>query len=357
MGKSTITWTTAVEQADWIRPRLGRFDEHIVASVVPSGFAAYARVLHPVVASGLDGEPNVRWGEVADWAGTAVTRQAQFPEIAVPEQRPQRAAPFDGDPPLEGSLSADDAAVLTALLSAHTETPDRCWFCLWDGYGWQSLASAPTSESVASACWMELPDDAQPAMYPGPWPALVPAGPVPGWVLNGPRVSLPHRDYLLYTGAVPDALALLEGQQQTPNLWWPEDRSWCVASEIDLAWTYIGGPVDLIEAVLCDQRLEALEARLEDSIAFRPPAWIAELVTSSATEVLEHGTTTLSTAWGTVRAQLQRRRPGRGWLSVQQNGGESGTAVGKISDAQLYREICRRLGDGVLHSAYDAIGD
>jgi hypothetical protein len=39
-----------VEQAGWIRPRLGHFDDHTVASVVPVGFAAYAGVLHPVSA-------------------------------------------------------------------------------------------------------------------------------------------------------------------------------------------------------------------------------------------------------------------------------------------------------------------
>ena len=27
---------------------------------------------------------------------------------------------------------------------------------------------------------------------------------------------------------------------QTPNLWWSDERSWCVATEIDLNTTYIG---------------------------------------------------------------------------------------------------------------------
>jgi hypothetical protein len=28
-----------------------------------------------------------------------------------------------------------------------------------------------------------------------------------------------------------------------PNPWWPEDRAWCVATEIDLPYTYVGGPL------------------------------------------------------------------------------------------------------------------
>ena len=51
---------------------------------------------------------------------------------------------------------------------------------------------------------------------------------------------------------------------QTPNLWWPEDRAWCVATEIDLAWTYVGGSSELAATLLGDRRLEALAATVED---------------------------------------------------------------------------------------------
>jgi hypothetical protein len=40
----------------------------------------------------------------------------------------------------------------------------------------------------------------------------------------------------------------------------PQRRAWCVASEIDLPWTYIGGPRGLIDAILADDRIEALPA-------------------------------------------------------------------------------------------------
>jgi hypothetical protein len=45
---------------------------------------------------------------------------------------------------------------------------------------------------------------------------------------------------------------------QSPNLWWPEDRAWFVTSEIDFAWTYVGGDNSLVEALVSDSRLEAL---------------------------------------------------------------------------------------------------
>ena len=61
--------------------------------------------------------------------------------------------------------------------------------------------------------------------------------PVPGAVRAGPRVHLPHRDYFLYTGPAEFVAALASVDAtggQCPNLWWPGDRAWCVASEIDL---------------------------------------------------------------------------------------------------------------------------
>jgi len=39
----------------------------------------------------------------------------------------------------------------------------------------------------------------------------------------------------------------------------PADRAWCVATEIDFAWTYVGGSRELIDAILADARLEAVE--------------------------------------------------------------------------------------------------
>ena len=44
----------------------------------------------------------------------------------------------------------------------------------------------------------------------------------------------------------------------SPNIWWPEDRAWCVATDIDLFDTYVGGSRECIEAVLGNPDLEAL---------------------------------------------------------------------------------------------------
>jgi len=49
----------------------------------------------------------------------------------------------------------------------------------------------------------------------------------------------------------------------SPNIWWPEDRAWCVATDIDLYDTYVGGSQECIEAVLGNLELEALPTTLD----------------------------------------------------------------------------------------------
>ncbi|HYM49894.1 MAG TPA: hypothetical protein VET65_04900, partial [Candidatus Limnocylindrales bacterium] len=80
----------------------------------------------------------------------------------------------------------------------------------------------------------------------------------------------PGRDYLLFFGPVaavgassdPELVAWDDG----PNLWWPGDRAWCVASEIDFPYTYVGGSAALVEAILAHPGIEALPATIHDRI-------------------------------------------------------------------------------------------
>lgn len=44
---------------------------------------------------------------------------------------------------------------------------------------------------------------------------------------------------------------------QSANLWWPQDLAWCVATEIDLMETLVGGSAAAIAAVLANRRLES----------------------------------------------------------------------------------------------------
>ncbi len=209
MEQPRVDWSTTIEVADWIDQRLHTFSAHNVGSIVPTGFSAYARIFHPASRVRGNDEIRVRWAEVAERSGRVAHPQMQFEKIS-PES-------YEFREPEVGTLPQDELITLIEILRDYTATPDRCWFCIWDGYGWLNeggmvLLSPTGSEAIAS-------------------PLAAPQS-----VLSGPRVHLSQRDYLLYGGPI-SAAAAFYGYPfgQTPNLWWPEDRTWCVASEIETA--------------------------------------------------------------------------------------------------------------------------
>jgi hypothetical protein len=70
---------------------------------------------------------------------------------------------------------------------------------------------------------------------------------------------------LLYSGPIDRALEPRTDPfpfDQSPNLWWPDDRAWFVATEIDFDSTFVGGDDRLIGALVSDTRLEALPLAL-----------------------------------------------------------------------------------------------
>jgi hypothetical protein len=334
-------WSSDTGQADWIGDRLAPFFGNQVTSVIPGGFAAYARLLHPAEEPLHGGDRVVRWREVAAWSGAALEPGAQFHEIALPPVRPATEAPWRSQGPYPGSLYPPDAAALAGILRAWTTTPERCWFCVWDGYGWDGGVALTASDDA-------LGDDAPDYGAPGVEP-----DPVPAAVRDGGRVELPHREYLLYRGPVEAALATvgLGDEDQVANLWWPQDRAWCVATEIDLAWTYVGGSAGLIAALLADPRIEALPAAPDDALT-GVADWVTEAADDAAGRLLAGGPAMISTSRGTVRATLQHGGRGEpGWLLVTTAGenGVAGSSSGRVGGPPgLRREISERLASEII---------
>jgi hypothetical protein len=144
-------------------------------------------------------------------------------------------------------------------------------------------------------------------------------------VWAGPRVQLPNRDYFLYEGPVEAVTAPTRFSPggQTANLWWPSDRAWAVASEIDLAWTYVAGPAELVDALVADDRIEALRAGRDDLLS-RVEGWVERWVDDALDELLTAGTATIETSRGTVQAYLRRPTWSRTGELLTDRTGDSG---------------------------------
>jgi hypothetical protein len=221
-GGTAVTWGTEfgwlrdVSPAAWIGPRLHPFAQDI-GSVMPEGFAAYARLFHPVE---VDRDRRERWSDVAARNGRIVHSEMQFHMVAAPRGQTPSVDYNRSNQPRIGTLHLEQRRILVEHLRSATTTPDRCWFAMWEGFG--GLSDGDVRE----------------------------------------RVELPNRNYLFYTGAIDRALGSPHLFDQSPNLWWPDDRAWFVATEIDFDSTFVGGDDRVIAALVTDKRLEALPIAL-----------------------------------------------------------------------------------------------
>jgi hypothetical protein len=229
-----VTAAPDASSADWIAGQLMDWwslpDGFMpVGAIVPQNFPAYVRILHPAQRAWSSGQVLVRWSEVAAHRGVKIGPETLWEEIA-----PSRDDAIVTAVPSEGSLPLEDARTLANILRVQTGRPDACSFAVWEGYS----ALEPHKR----------------------WP-------------SAPRLHLPNRSYVLLYGQVEGIAQSFEPPpfRQSANLWWPEDRAWCVATEVDYCWTYVGGSRACIEAIMSSPTLEALPVRPDSRAAGRKP--------------------------------------------------------------------------------------
>jgi hypothetical protein len=240
-----VQWSKDVGAADWIVERLLPFGSEAVGGFLPDVFEAYARVLHPWGAGQYLGK--IRWSDLALEAGVGLGPTTQREELE------SCAGRRGAGPPRQGTLESDELDALLDVLTPFTATPQSCRFGIWEGYGW--VQGYPALRPIIDVAYPTEGSRPPRQVVPKPPPAA-PAG---------PRVEIPGRSLALYEGPIGAAVAFVRFPTlQSPNLWWPDDRAWCVASEIDFCSTYVGGSPALIERILGDERLEAIPVRLED---------------------------------------------------------------------------------------------
>jgi hypothetical protein len=140
--------------------------------------------------------------------------------------------------------------IVASIGQRYTSTPDRAWFAVWDGHGfagagrrtaWQGPLDDKTRSVLDDAPErLRVEDDRRNQAI--------------GLALRAvPRSELPGRTYYLLTGAV---MAVTEPRYpgisrgwRNPDLFWPDDRRWFVATAADVWSLYIGGDVDFVSEV------------------------------------------------------------------------------------------------------------
>ena len=240
-----------VDHAQWVIGSMQGQDG--VALVVPAGFDAYARVMHP-----LDG--GRRWSTVAPAYLERGANRYQYPF-------PDEVSWTEGD------MGAALVDVLLDVLGTATGSHQQCHYALWEGWGDLHAGSHSTLYSVGDdlgplAAWWRrravrrmraLQSRAEAPLY-----EFVGACAVQPW-WGG-------RGMLLFDGPI-DAVAAIGTpdpfgsglRRRGPQWWWPVDRRWFVATEIDYPWTYVAGPRLLVAAVIQHADVEAVPVQHDDA--------------------------------------------------------------------------------------------
>ena len=262
----TFEPASSAADAEWVAEALRSGNWTRVSAVIPNVFEAYAVLRHSAqlcvcteenIAAFQSGRyhnkdwdtERLRWSQVAEtdlpvvYGRTAVdgvTRDTQYRRL--PDGKWVRDILANGglslliragdewiEGPEEGGFEPELARSLQAVLARFTASPDPCWYGIWEGWGFLSKSQRRA-------------------------PAI--DGPGRRWHLF--RAPLANMDQSFF----PDT-----PWHHPANLVWPQDRSWCVATEIDLEATYVGGSEELIAAVLNEPAFESERVNVDDSLA------------------------------------------------------------------------------------------
>jgi hypothetical protein len=160
------------------------------------------------------------WKDVAASYGKVAHPNMEWHQIATREVDDESLIGYGPE------LDMEELAVVVDSLRPFTMDGEACTFLVWEGYGHGELEAS-----------------------------------------KAPRVKLAH-EHLIFTGTIDSALRFVwDGDwEQAPNMWWPESRTWCVASEIDLDTTVIGGSREVVDAFLAHPKLECLPVNADDPI-------------------------------------------------------------------------------------------
>ena len=295
-----MDWVRDVTVGDWIAERLD--DAWNIHRLVPRGFEAYARILHPAVrerpvdaAWPPEGDERA-WAAFAEpgyevdaehvtWEGAARALGATFDPLGSwadsvggdPATKPRDADGWRYDVPEEGFLEPGHLAVVAEHLAAHTACGDEVYVGVWEGWGGLvgflghtpsraalvgDVAGAPARHR--NALDRSIRDPFNSVFRRRTWQQ----GILSDEISKGPRLQLADREHVLFRGRIGEFerddwtstapwADPRDAWVHSPSVLWPADRMWYVATDVDLDSTLVGGSAELIRTLSADERVEA----------------------------------------------------------------------------------------------------
>jgi hypothetical protein len=286
---AVMAFISNTSRGDWLRPRAGHWAT--AGGVAGTGFEAYARILHPLPAhredltasEGWGVHPTVEhcawtWAELGAQNGRHVHPLVQW--VGLSGQEPPQGVELDGGwtvgPPEEGQLDGLVFAALTEHLGQATTTPDDLVAAVWNGWGDLNGGSASGSFVVGEPSEEQLRQLHEQAERRRLRNAAI------SDALSGPTFEWPGREFHLMSASLTlfaerdwldtASVDVWPAAGHTPQMLWPEDRSWVLATEIDWDFTIVAGSRGLIDGVLEDPRFEAFAIADSDDLTWSSDA-------------------------------------------------------------------------------------
>jgi len=216
--KTELVVQTDLAPAAWIEPSLAASSSQVRATV-PQGFEAYARIFFPFPGENIfkDGrfvdQEHITWTEMAK-------RTGRIAHSLMEQETIWRGPNGEAEQGCYGSLASEQFEALAPILTRHTSSSIG-WFLLWDGWGDLNTRA---------------------------------------FNYDGPKVRHVARDYFLLRGP----LCAWMDIPDDPNYWWPDDRAWCVRTDVDFDWSYLAGSARCVDEVLAVPVIDAFATRPEN---------------------------------------------------------------------------------------------
>lgn len=221
----------SLEEFDWInegyQPPNQLNEKSTIQSLLPS-FESYFKLLHPVFARETKGgwqetreSGRVYWKDLAEKYGIQFVPQIDWWDFANNKAFMKDRMPEKLFGPGEGNLDESVLTLLQNILTDHVTGNEKIYFCYW------LLAREDFVEN--SVEW---------SLYRGD------LGKVQKF--NSLHIS-----------------------RYSPTFWWPESKQWCVYTDFDWSFTFIGGSKELIKQLSGHHEVEGFMIDNQTHIVLR----------------------------------------------------------------------------------------
>jgi len=238
--------------AEWVVDRCSGVPNHVLSTIMPSGFDRYVRIYHPGNrVDPLEPDDHEAWAGLKSGKSLQKVQHVRWRDVARENNRtPHRLMRWFGVcpyskielgqggtyPPFEGELTLDIVGRLFNVLAQHTEPQQACTIGIWAGFG--------RMDTYADAARFEPSAGVQDLL-----------------LFSATFASV--RGHWIHALESPD---IAETAGFTPNCVWPTTRSWYLVVPHNLRCSYLGCDAETAQQILSLSGIETDEAFLSDDL-------------------------------------------------------------------------------------------